>query len=100
MKITKKDIISFIEGNSRYYLDKIIDLDPHIKEQVSYRGMLCKDDCLIEGSCKYCGCTSKKVIFSTSSCNLGERFPDLMNKEDWEEYKNKNNITIDEDKEV
>lgn len=96
MKIKLKDIASFIEGNYKYYKDKIINSPGYIVEQVKYRLYVCKDDCLKNNECKYCGCPPRKKSWVTKSCNKGERFPDLMNKPEWEAYKVKNNINIDD----
>lgn len=87
-----KNIQSFIEGNGKYIYDNLIGLPQHQKEQVAYRLSICKDDCVVEGKCKYCTCPSEKKIFVNESCNNGERFPDIMNKEEWEEFKIKNGI--------
>lgn len=95
MKITLSNISSFIEGNLKYYANKLFNSPEYIKEQVYYRLNLCKDDCLIENKCKYCTCPPRKKSWATTSCNKGERFPDLLNKPDWEEYKKTNNIKIE-----
>ena len=89
-----KNIKHFIEGYSRFYYDKLIGLHPHIQEQILYRMQVCKDDCMVKGECKYCGCDVPKKMFVIESCNEGERFPDIMNKEDWEQYKKENNIIL------
>lgn len=84
-----KNIKSFIEGNARYFWANWLGLPPHIKEQVKERLERCKDDCVPSGKCIKCGCPTKKKVFATVSCNP-ERHPDLMNNQDWEEYKKKN----------
>ena len=98
MKLAKifniKNILSFIEGNFNYYYNKMVGLPPHIQEQTMWRLMQCKDDCIPNDECLYCGCDPRKKVFVVESCNEEERFPDLMNKEDWEEYKIKNKIII------
>lgn len=87
-KYTAENILSFLEGTTRYYLDKINDAPAHIQEQVTYRLYQCKDDCLIENKCVSCGCPPKKKAFVTKSCNP-ERFGDLLSREDWEKFKRK-----------
>jgi hypothetical protein len=92
MKITPKKILQFLEGNLKMFGEKIYLLSDHEKEQVAYRAMLCKDECVELGYCKYCGCDLPGKFYVRESCNSGEIFPDLMKKEDWEKYKLENNI--------
>lgn len=94
MKITPKKILQFIEGNLKMLGDKIYLLPDHEKEQVLYRSEICKNDCLKNEYCIYCGCSVPGKLYVKESCNAGERFPDLMNSKDWEEFKIKNNITV------
>ena len=91
-EITLKNVLSFIEGNIKFQLDKLDVLPKYYKEQVVWRMSFCKDSCLIEGKCEYCGCDAEKKLYVEESCNKGEKFPDLMTKEEWEEYKKENNI--------
>lgn len=65
------------------------------QEQVLWRLQICKDDCVKQGECQYCGCPPVKKAYVEESCNGGDRFPDMMNEEDWEKYKKENNITIE-----
>lgn len=90
-KITLKNIKSFLEGNSQLLLEELNLQPSHIQEQIAYRRLICKDDCAIEGECMVCGCEFKGKTSVRESCNP-ERFPDLMSKIKWEEYKIKNNI--------
>lgn len=86
-RITIKNILSYLEGNLKYVYDSLVGLDEHTKEQVLYRSEICKDDCMKSNACIYCGCDADKKIFNKESCNGGARFPDLMSKAAWEEYK-------------
>lgn len=90
MKITPTKILQFIEGNLKLLGDKIYLLSNHEKEQVAYRSLICKDDCVKLGYCIYCGCDLPGKFYVKKSCNNGERFPDLMPKKEWDEYKIKN----------
>ena len=96
MMVSLKEIKSFIEGNYKFYKDKFGRTEPFIKEQVQYRLYLCKNDCLIKNKCVYCNCPPRKKSFVRESCNKGERFPDLMGKKEWEEFKRKNEINYEE----
>jgi hypothetical protein len=69
-------------------------LPHHEKEQVLWRMEICKDDCVKNGYCKYCGCDVPGKLYVNDSCNEGERFPNLMTKAQWEQYKQDNNITV------
>lgn len=86
----RPNIKSFIEGNYRYFWDKWGTVPGHIKEQVRYRLEQCEKDCVPRGRCIICNCPTKKKAFSTKSCNP-DRFPDLMNPEEWAQFKKNGN---------
>lgn len=88
-KITFQNIVNFIEGNSRLFTKSI--QPEHIKCQIAYRMLKCKDDCAILKQCVICGCDYPDRAYSTESCNT-DRFPNFMSRVDWEEFKIKNNI--------
>jgi hypothetical protein len=94
MKITPKKIFQFIEGNLKLLGDQLHLLPKHEREQVLYRSMICKEDCMKFEYCKYCGCSVPGKLYVKESCNGGERFPDMMGKEEWEQFKIKNNLEI------
>lgn len=87
-------ILQFIEGNLKMLGDKFNLLPQHEREQVLYRSEICKDDCMKKGKCIYCGCSVPGKLYVKKSCNNGKRFPDMMNAEDWNQFKSNNNITI------
>jgi hypothetical protein len=94
-KITIKKIKSFLEGNAKFLLNEFDMLPKYYKEQVIWRASICKETCLANNDeCEHCGCTASKKIYVEESCNEGKKFPDLMNKEKWEEYKKENNIEV------
>ena len=95
MKITLTNIFQFIEGNLKMLGEKIHLLPAHEKEQVVYRSMICKDECVKNGYCKYCGCNLPGKFYSTRSCNKGELFPDLMSKDEWEKFKKERGIILE-----
>ena len=94
-RITIKNIKAYIEGNSKMFLSKVGFQAEHLKEQVAYRVLMCKDDCVPQGYCKECGCTLPGKHYVAESCNP-ERFPDLMSAKEWEEFKKQNNINEQE----
>ena len=88
-EITLNNIYNFIEGNTRLFTKSI--QPEHIKQQIAYRMLLCKDDCAKEDHCIKCGCDYPGRIYTTESCNT-DRFPDFMSRIDWEEFKKDNNV--------
>lgn len=92
--ITPKKIFQFIEGNLKMLGDKFDMIPQHEREQVLYRSEICKNDCMKYGYCVNCGCSVPGKLYVKKSCNDGGRFPDLMDAEDWEKYKEENNIVI------
>jgi hypothetical protein len=87
-------ILQFVEGNLNMFGDKFDLFPEHKKEQLLYRLDICKNDCVIEGKCIYCGCSVPGKLYVSTSCNSGERFPNMMESEEWEKYKIENNIII------
>lgn len=88
-KVTKQAIFNFIEANARMFTERF--QVTHIKEQISYRMLLCKDDCGKTGKCIKCGCDYPGRVYSSQSCNES-RFPNMMSRLDWEEFKKENTI--------
>lgn len=95
MKITPKKILQFIEGNIKMLGDTFHLLPEHEKEQVIYRLQICKDECVQLGYCVYCGCSIPGKLYVKKSCNKGDRFPNIMPKADWEDFKKLNNIILE-----
>lgn len=88
-KITLSNIYNFIEGNTRLFTK---EMQPdHIKQQIAYRMLICKDDCAKNGKCIKCGCSYPGRVYTSQSCNT-DRFPDFMSRIDWEKFKKDNNI--------
>lgn len=86
-RITLSDINHYLEGNTQMILDRMGLQPDWYREQIAYRMLQCKDDCIPAGQCKYCGCSVPGKLYVTQSCNYGSRFPDLMNEQDWIKYK-------------
>lgn len=85
-EITPSNVKAFLEGNSKMAFDVLVGLPDYLKEQIEYRKSKCPD-CLEAGVCKECGCKVPGKMYVTSSCNNGERFPDLMSESRWNEFK-------------
>lgn len=92
-EINYKNVLSFLEGNAKYYISKFFGTPTHIQEQVKWRLTKCKDDCVPKNKCIKCGCPTDKKVFNKESCNP-ERHPDLMDAETWIKYKKENKIEI------
>lgn len=88
------NIKSFIEGNLAYYKDKLLSSPPYLQEQYHYRLSVCNTSCIPHNACEVCQCPPLKKAWVTASCNNGEKFPDLMDYPDWEDFKTRNNINI------
>jgi len=65
----------------------------HHEEQFIYRTYICSD-CIKANKCPRCSCKIYDVISDVLSCNDEKKFPNLMNKKNWEMFKLKNNIEI------
>jgi hypothetical protein len=88
-EINLQNIKNYIDGNLRYLKSKIANLEPHIQEQIEYRLYLCRNDCKVKGECINCGCNFPDRLYSFTTCNSA-RFPNLMNKGEWEIFKSNN----------
>ena len=86
-KITIHNILSYLEGSGQRVLEELNLQPDHIKEQIAYRRLICKDDCGKTGKCVICGCDFKGKTSVVESCNYGTRFPDLMSGPEWIKYK-------------
>jgi hypothetical protein len=89
-------VSDFIEGNLKYYKQHLMPSPKYLLEQYHYRLSLCNTTCIPFDECEYCGCPPMKKAWVSSSCNKGEKFPDLMNAEDWKNYKQQHNIDIEQ----
>jgi hypothetical protein len=94
-KITRQKMQNFIQGNARMIKARVGLESRHLIEQVAYRESKCSD-CVKEGHClgPDCSCGVPGRWFVDESCNL-DRFPDLMEPDDWEAFKLANNIIIE-----
>lgn len=90
-EITLSNIKSYLEGNGQRVLEELKLQPSHIKEQIAYRRLACKDDCAKTNKCIKCGCEFKGKTSVVKSCNE-DRFPDLMSKVDWDKFKKENKI--------
>lgn len=87
-KVTLKNVSAFIEGNTKQVLAGMGLQPKHVEEQILYRASLCSS-CITAGKCEKCGCSVPGKLYVAKSCNP-EKFPDLMGKTAWEEFKKRN----------
>lgn len=90
-EVSLANIHNYIEGTTRAMQDSLGILPEYIKEQVVIRLMKCEDDCAKQKKCMKCGCKYPQRLYTTESCNK-DRHQDIMNKDDWERYKQENGI--------
>ena len=65
----------------------------HRLEQILYRSRMCRP-CLEAGKCTECGCTTPDLFFDPSVYCSGGKWGPMMDKENWEEFKQIYNIDI------
>ena len=91
-KINLKNIHAFFQGESRILLDIFNSLPPYIKEQVEYRVKLVGEkspECLKEKKCIQCKCSIPDLFYADKQCD-GLCYPEMMNEQDWENFKQTN----------
>jgi hypothetical protein len=88
----------FLQGNWRKFKEDVLTIEnpKHIKEQVLYR-MSSAKPCLENGSCLYCGCDTPELFYEDRGCKDPNKkcYPEMMDEENWEKFKNENNIIIE-----
>lgn len=88
--LTLKNIHAYLQGNLRYlaeqYGPEFIKAEPHIREQIMFRIDISNPKCIESKSCVECGCTVPNLMYADKQCG-GECYPEMMNKEQWEDFK-------------
>lgn len=93
-KVNFNTIRYFIQGNLRSLASNFGIVDEHILEQAQWRKGRINDwspECLLKGKCKYCECSINDSVLSSPGCDHG-CYPEMMDKDKWEDYKLKNKI--------
>lgn len=97
-----KNIKNFAEGTLNYIKFKnentsnsvfFKKLEDHVKEQAFYRAYLCQK-CLSNGACIRCGCKTPEMFFSPKKVDSEGKWREMLNKEEWEQFKKDNNIEL------
>lgn len=91
-KINLPNIKGFIQGNLRKFLEDYPGfIDDYIYEQIQYRLGIMNEICLINKMCP-CECSVPQKQYEDRSCE-NKCYPEIKNKEEWENFKTENNIT-------
>lgn len=89
--LTLKNIHAYLQGNLRFLAEQygvnFIKMDTHIREQVMFRMDIAKPECLEKKECTECHCSIPELMYADKQCG-GECYPAMMNKEQWQEFKN------------
>lgn len=98
--VTKENIKGFLQGNLRSVRSKIGFLQPDhcVQEQVWWRLSLVNKnspECIMRGQCRVCGCSTDEIVFEDRPCK-GLCYPAMKTETEWEEFKHKNNIHIEQ----
>ena len=93
--IDKKHVTAFFQGYANYFKDGLKMLEQWKKEQIVWRLEKAKT-CVNNGSCLYCGCAMPQRAYANVGCEDPDRkcYPEMMDKEEWEKFKQENNITV------
>lgn len=94
-KVNIKNVGSFLQGYARMFTDAFGLLEDHKKEQVVWRSRQAKE-CMDAKHCTYCGCSTPGKFYSDGACEdpVKKCYPEMMNAEDWEVFKQINSIVI------
>lgn len=106
-KITPHNVMRFIKGWVRWIVftlssrskafEKVADslelLSSHKEEQFRYRLQVMRPSCLKNGQCDVCGCQTPQLQMIDEACD-GGCYPAMMEKEEWEKYKQDHGIVV------
>lgn len=91
LSMSDNDFLEFLKKTERDFPSRLFDFS--VKEQLRYRFYIC-NQCYKELKCEGCGCNPYDTFVDLTSCNNGQKFPNLMNRFKWEDFKKKNNLTF------
>jgi len=87
--ITLHNISNYIEGNFKWLGDQFNMLSSYTKEQILWRASNCPPSCAKNRKCEFCGCDYPQKLYVRKSCNKDKKLPNLMEEQDWINYKQK-----------
>jgi len=79
-EINLKNIKAYIQGNIRLYIPILVR--KHIEEQIEVRINSSKKECIANGECVICGCSTPGLQMADKSC-AGNCYPEMLSKKDW-----------------
>jgi len=97
-KLTPSNIKGYFQGLLRLEDFYTRDLNPDTEEQFLYRISVMNPSCISNGMCP-CQCEVPAKQIEDRACELN-CYPAMMNKEDWEEFKRVNNLSIPKIREI
>lgn len=91
MKITLKNIKSYVQGNSRLLMKKygpeFMQSPWWVQEQVAWRPTIANPKCIEQSKCVgECGCAIPGKFYSSAECDEG-CYPEIMNEAEWTRFK-------------
>lgn len=92
-KINLPNIKGYLQAHYRETLNELGFLEEHVYEQWIYRIGVMSEDCLYNKMCP-CECEVPSKQLEDRACDL-HCYRDMLNKEEWEEYKQE--IEIEQD---
>lgn len=94
-RITFKNVCAFLQGHMRekLYYNRRLNwlLSDHIFEQISYRLFVMNKECLSNGECIMCGCSTPALQMANKTCEA-RCYPYMMDATDWHIYKREYSI--------
>ena len=85
-----KDIIAYIQGNTRYKLFYSKNFSwlirSHIREQILSRIISMDGECYDNGECKMCGCATTALQMANKACDK-PCYPQLVSRRSWNKLK-------------
>jgi len=89
------NIKNYLNGRFNKFRAEWDILPAHIMEQALYRAILCKP-CYDAGKCHGCGCPTPDMFYSTTKVDSDGKWDKMLNKEDWDIFKEENEIDLAE----
>lgn len=90
-QINLSNIKGFVQGNFRKFMEDYPGIvGDHIYEQVQYRLGIMDENCLKNKQCP-CTCSVPEKQYENRQCE-NSCYGDMLNKQEWEDFKKKNNI--------
>lgn len=96
-KISLENVLNYAEAQINIFKknSKFLNLEEHLNEQATWRLTQIEknsSECFKKGEC-YCGCNIYEEVFGSKGCEEKNKcYPPMLNEQDWQKYKTKNNV--------